>query len=71
VECNYKINVKELMAILMELRDGRPECKGATHMLLPLMGHTNFENFITHKLINRRLARLATFMLSFDHEDVY
>jgi len=51
-ECNYDIYDKELMAIIKELEEWRPECEGAAYHLQLITDHKNLEYFMTKKLLN-------------------
>lgn len=46
-EWNYDICDKELMAIIKELEECRPECKGAAYPLQLLTDHKNLEYCMT------------------------
>jgi hypothetical protein len=52
-ECNYDIYDKELMAIIKELEEWRPECEGAEHTLQHITDHKNLEYFMSKRLLNR------------------
>jgi len=49
-ECNYDIYDKELMAIIEELEEWRPECEGVVYPLQLISDHKNLEYFVTKKL---------------------
>jgi len=70
-ECKYDIYDKELMAIIKALKEWRPECEMAEHTLQLITNHNNLEYFMSKKLLNRRPARWAQFLLRFDYELVY
>jgi len=70
-ECNYYIYDKELMAIIEELEEWRPECEGAAYPLQLITDHKNHEYFMTKKLLNQRRAQWSEFLTRFDYEIVY
>jgi hypothetical protein len=70
-ECNYDIYDQELMAIIKALEEWRPECEGTEHPPQLITDLKNLEYIMSKKLLNRRQARWAQFLLRFDYEIMY
>jgi hypothetical protein len=69
-ECNYDIYNKELLPIINALKEWRPECEGAKQTLQLTTDHKNLDCFMSKRLLNRRQARWAQFVSTFDYEIV-
>lgn len=53
---NYDIYDKELLAIVLALRDWRVYLEGSPHQVRIILDHKNLEHFLTTKQLNRRQA---------------
>jgi hypothetical protein len=65
-ECNYGIGEKELLAIVNAFTEWRHFLEGATHQITVLSDHLNLKDFTTTMKLNRRQARWAEKLSSYN-----
>src|SRR5690606_8150880 len=70
-EINYEIYDKEMLAIVAAFDLWRHYLEGAQHPILVYTDHKNLEYFATTKVLNRRQARWAIKLSSFDFKIIY
>jgi len=70
-EINYKIDDKELLAIVDAFKHWRRYCEGATHQVQVYSDHQNLEYFTTTKVLNRWQARWAQEVAGIDFRIYY
>ena len=65
-ECNYGIPDLEMLAIVESMRHWRHYLEGSRHPIQVLSDHKNLTTFMTTKVLNRRQARWAELLASYD-----
>ena len=65
-ECNYDIHDREMLAIIESMKHWRHYLEGAKYPIQIMSDHKNLETFMTTKILNRRQARWAEFLASYD-----
>jgi hypothetical protein len=70
-ELNYEIYDKEMLAIVRAFQEWRHYLQGAKHRTTVYTDHRNLEYFTTTKVLNRRQARWAELLSTFDFQIVY
>ena len=65
-ECNYDIHDREMLAIVECMKHWRHYLEGAKYPIQIKSDHKNLEVFMTTKVLNRRQARWAEFLASYD-----
>jgi hypothetical protein len=70
-ELNYEIYDKEMLAIVRTFQEWRHYLQGAKHRTTVYTDHKNLEYFTTTKVLNRRQARWAELLSTFDFQIVY
>ena len=65
-ECNYDVYDKELLAIILALKDWRRYVKGSRQQAKILTDHKNLVRFMTKKRLNERQVRWKQFLSQFD-----
>ena len=65
-EINYEIHDKEMLAIIICLKEWRAYLEGAQHTISILTDHKNLEYFVTTKQLNRRQVRWAQLLANYD-----
>ena len=65
-ECNYSIGEKELLAIVNAFQEWRHYLEGAAHQITVLSDHKNLKEFTSTMKLNRRQARWAEKLASYD-----
>jgi hypothetical protein len=70
-ELNYEIYDKEMLAIVRAFQEWRHYLQGAKHTTTVYTDHKNLEYFTTTKVLNRRQARWAELLSTFDFQIVY
>jgi hypothetical protein len=70
-ELNYEIYDKEMLAIVRAFQEWRHYVQGAKHTTTVYNDHKNLEYFTTTKVLNRRQARWAELLSTFDFQIVY
>jgi hypothetical protein len=70
-ELNYEIYDKEMLAIVRAFQERRHYLQGAKHTTTVYTDHKNLEYFTTTKVLNRRQARWAEPLSTFDFQIVY
>lgn len=70
-ERNYSILDKELLAVVEAFREWRHYLQGAHQPTQVLTDHRNLEYFTSTKILTRRLARWADFLIDFDFNLCY
>ena len=70
-ECNYKIDNKELFAIIQCFEEWRPELEGTAMPVKMLTDHKGVEYFMTTKKLTLRQARWAEFLSKFNFVITY
>jgi hypothetical protein len=70
-ECNYKIYNKELLAIVLCLKEWTAELEISQEVVKILCNHQNLEYFMSTKKLNRRQARWSKFLSQFNFNIVY
>jgi hypothetical protein len=63
---NYKIHVKEMLAIIRAMKEWRHFLEGAEHRFEVWTVHKNLQYFMTAKKLNRRQARWSLFLARFN-----
>jgi len=70
-EINYEIYNKEILAIVQCFKQWRHYLEGAQHPVTVYTDHKNLEYFASTKQLNRRQARWAEILSSFDFTIIY
>ena len=70
-ERNYETHDGELLAIVAAFKEWRQYTEGSQHTVEVLCDHENLKYFMTTKVLNRRQARWAQYLASFDFEIFY
>ena len=70
-ECNYDVHDKELLAIILGLKDWRRYVKGSQQWAKILTDHKNLLPFMTKKKLNERQVRWKQFLSQFDFKIEY
>jgi hypothetical protein len=70
-ELNYEIYDQEMLAIVRAFQEWRHYLQGAKHRTTVYTDHKNLEYFTTTKVLNRRQARWAELLSTFDFQIVY
>lgn len=70
-EENYEIYDKEMLSIVACLREWRVYLEGAQHQVTIYSEHKNLVHFATTKVLNRRQARWAELLGSYDFVIIY
>jgi hypothetical protein len=70
-ECNYEIYDKELLAIVLCLKEWTAELEISQEVVKILCDHWNLEYFMSTKKLNRRQARWSEFLSRFNFNIVY
>jgi transposase InsO family protein len=70
-ELNYEIYDKEMLAIITAIKEWRAYLEGAAHPFTVYTDHRNLEYFTTTKVLNRRQARWAEILGSYDFKIIY
>jgi hypothetical protein len=70
-ELNYEIYDKEMLAIVRAFQEWRHYLQGAKHMTTVFTDHKNLEYFTTTKVLNRRQARWAELLSTYDFQIMY
>ena len=70
-ELNYEIYDKEMLAIVVAMKEWRAYLEGATHPFTIYTDHKNLEYFTTTKVLNRRQSRWAELIANYDFKIVY
>ena len=65
-ECNYGIPDLEMLAIVECMRHWRHYLEGSRHTIQVLSDHKNLTTFMSTKVLNRRQARWAELLASYD-----
>ena len=65
-EVHYEIHDKEMLAIIICLKEWRAYLEGAQHTISILTDHKNLEYFVTTKQLNRRQVRWAQLLANYD-----
>ncbi len=71
VERNYEVYDKELLAIVVCLKQWRHLLLGGKHKVTILSDHLNLQYFMTSKVLTRRQARWSLFLAEFDFVITY
>jgi hypothetical protein len=67
-ELNYEIYDKEMLAIVCAFQEWRHYLQGAKHTTTVFTDHKNLEYFTTTKVLNRRQARWAELLSTYDFQ---
>jgi hypothetical protein len=70
-ELNYEIYDKEMLAIVRAFQEWRHYLQGAKNATTVYTDHKNLEYFTTTKVLNRRQARWAELLSTYDFQIVY
>ena len=70
-ERNYEVYDKELLAIVVCLKQWRHLLQGGKHQVTILSDHLNLQYFMTSKALTRRQARWSLFLSEFDFVITY
>ena len=70
-ELNYEIYDKEMLAIVMALKEWRAYLEGAAHPFTVYTDHRNLEYFTTTKVLNRRQSRWAELLANYNFRIIY
>ena len=70
-ECNYDVDDKELLAIILALQNWQRYIKGSRQQKKILTDHKNLVPFMTKKRLNERQVRWKQFLSQFDFKLVY
>jgi hypothetical protein len=70
-ELNYEIYDKEMLAIIVAVREWRAYLEGAAHPFIVYTDHRNLEYFTTTKVLNRRQSRWAELLANYNFKIVY
>ena len=70
-ERNYEVYDKELLAIVVCLKQWRHLLLGGKHQISILSDHQNLQYFMTSKVLTRRQARWSVFLSEFDFVITY
>ena len=70
-EINYGVPDKELLAIIMALKEWRVWLEGSPHQIQVLTDHENLQQWNSKKILNRRQARWLEFLQDYDIKVVY
>src|SRR5215471_9510284 len=70
-ELNYEIYDKEMLAIIVAIKEWRAYLEGAAHPFTVYTDHRNLEYFTTTKVLNRRQSRWAELLANYDFTIVY
>jgi len=65
-ECNYEVHDKELLAIVMALKQWRHYCEGSAHTIQILTDHNNLRGFMGVKALTGRQARWSLVLAAYD-----
>src|SRR5437762_9975206 len=65
-ECNYDIHDREMLAIVECMKHWRHYLEGSKYPVNVRSDHKNLERFMTTKILNRRQARWAEILSSYD-----
>jgi len=68
---NYKIHDNKLLIIIAAFKKWRQYTEGSQHTVEVLCDHENLKYFMTTKVLNRRQARWAQYLASYDFEILY
>lgn len=70
-ERNYETHDGELLAIVSAFKEWRQYTEGSQHTVEVICDHENLKYFMSTKVLNRRQARWAQYLASFDFEILY
>jgi hypothetical protein len=70
-ELNYEIYDKEMLAIVVALKEWRAYLEGAAHPFTVYTDHKNLEYFATTKVLNRRQSRWSELLGNYNFNIVY
>lgn len=70
-EANYKIYVKELLAIVQAFEEWRPELECSSNPVDVVTDHKALEYFMKSRLLSRREARWSEFLSRFNFKICY
>jgi RNase H-like domain found in reverse transcriptase/Integrase zinc binding domain/Chromo (CHRromatin Organisation MOdifier) domain/Integrase core domain len=70
-ELNYEIHDKEMLAIIVAVKEWRAYLEGASHPFVVCSDHRNLEYFTTTKVLNRRQSRWAELLANYDFKIIY
>jgi len=70
-ELNYEIYDKEMLAIIVAIKEWRAYLEGAAHPFTVYTDHRNLEYFTTTKVLNRRQSRWAELLANYNFTIVY
>ena len=70
-KCGYRIDDKELLAIILAFKHCRPLLEGATHPIQVITDHRNLVYFTTNRLLNYRQTEWSEFLSWFTFKITY